>query len=120
MGKRVSNITGNLDEASKIQIEAEAFIDEDNLLDAYYKYRACYLLMGEVLEKCPASYKPDAMDSVEFAKFKVEGLHMLLKMSSTNEITSAVDATHHLGFQSPHEPDASSLEHREGLEGHCG
>ena len=83
-----------LDEASKIQLEAEALIDEDNLLDAYYKYRACYWIMQKVLEKCPAAYKPDAIDSVKFAKSKVEGLYMLLKSKnlSSNKITSAEDA----------------------------
>ena len=42
-------------------MEAETLIDEGNLQDDNYKYRAYYLLMGEVLDKCPASYNPDAI-----------------------------------------------------------
>ena len=53
------------DKANKIQEEADALIEEGNIMEAYYKYRAFYWIMREVLEKCPASYKPVAKESVK-------------------------------------------------------
>ena len=76
------------DEANKIQEEADALIEEGNIMEAYYKYRAFYWIMREVLEKCPASYKPVAKESVKYAKSMVEYLHTELMSQKQGETNS--------------------------------
>ena len=79
------NYLKSIDEANKIQGEAEALIDEENFEDAYHKYRACYWIMREVLDKCPETYKEEAIKGVKYAKSMVEDVHMHLQSKKQQE-----------------------------------
>ena len=79
-----------IDKANKIQGEAHVLIAEGNLQDAYHKYRACYWITREIHEKCPESYRDEAIESVKYAKSVVECLHMQLKSKNESETKAGV------------------------------